>query len=124
MLGGRAAADRWCPSHIITRMVHGYVSLRNSGPSAAGRCSSVLVSVSFRGSTPISAIESLRLGARGGQGNPGPEGGVLCPEFSEAFSKQLELLVAAGTGGAQAVQFRPDPIEPAQCRLVSSTLGL
>jgi hypothetical protein len=64
------------------------------------------------------------LNGRGGQGNPCPKCGVLSPEFSDAISQQLELLLPASTGGAQAVQFRPGPIELAQCRLVSSTLGL
>jgi hypothetical protein len=82
------------------------------------------VSVSLCSSTPISAIESLGLSDRGGQGNPCPEGRVLGPEFSEAFSQQMEFLFAASSGGEQAVQFRPGPIEPAQCRLVSSALGL
>ena len=111
------------PSHIITRRVHGYVSFRNIGPHLQ-RCSSVLVSVSLCGSAPISAIESLGSSGRGGQGDPCPEGCVLGPQLGEAFSQQLELFFAASTGGAQAVQFRPDPIEPALCRLVSSTLGL
>jgi hypothetical protein len=64
------------------------------------------------------------LSDRGGQGNPCPEGGVLGPQLGEAFSQQLELFLPASTGGAQAVQFCPDPIKPALCRLVSSTLGL
>jgi hypothetical protein len=64
------------------------------------------------------------LSSWGGQGNPCPEGGVLGLQLGEAFSQQRELFLTPSTGGAQAVQFRPDPIEPAQCRLVSSTLGL
>jgi hypothetical protein len=69
-------------------------------------------------------MESLGLSGRGGQGDSCPEGCVLGPEFSEAFSQQLELLLSASTGGALAVQFCPGPIGPAQCRLVSSTFGL
>jgi hypothetical protein len=122
MWGGRAAADRGA-LHISLPGVHGYVAFRN-GVSGAGCRSSLLVAVSLCGSTPISAIESLGLSGRGGQGNPCPEGCVLGPEFSEAFSQQLEFLLAPSSGGAQAVQFRPDPIEPALCRLVSSALGL
>jgi hypothetical protein len=64
------------------------------------------------------------LSDRGGQGNSCPEGSVLGPEFGEAFSQQLELFLPASTGGAQAVQFCRGPIEPALCRLVSSTLGM
>jgi hypothetical protein len=66
----------------------------------------------------------LGLSGWGGQGDPCPEGCVLGLKFSEAFSQQLELFLATSPGGAQAVQFRSDPIEPAQCRLVSSTLVL
>ncbi len=85
---------------------------------------SVLVSVSLCGSTTISAVESLGLSGLGGQGDPCPKGCVLGPELSEAISQQLELFLAPSTGGAEAVQCRPGPIEPAQCRLVSSALGL
>jgi hypothetical protein len=82
------------------------------------------VSVSLGRSAPISTIAPLGLSGWGGQGDSCPEGCVLGPELSEAFPQQLELFFAAGTCGAQAVQFCPGPIEPALCRLVSSTLGL
>jgi hypothetical protein len=52
-------------------------------PQPADGCSSVPVSVSLCGSTPISAIESLGLSGRGGQGDPCPEGGVLGPSSAK-----------------------------------------
>jgi hypothetical protein len=126
--GSSTSPGEWCagppePSHIITRRCT--VPFRSvTGASASGRCSSVLESVSLCGSTPISAIESPGLSGRGGHRDPSPERCILGPQLGEAFSQQLELLLPASIRRALAVQFCPDPIEPAQCRLVSSTLGL
>ncbi len=82
------------------------------------------MSVSLGRSAPISTIEPLGLSGWGVQGDPCPQGCVLGPELIEGFSQQLEVFVAASDAGVQAVQFRPGPIESAQCRLVSSTLVL
>ena len=49
------------------------------------------------------------------------DGGMRYASFPQVME---ELFLAPSTGGAEAVQFCPGPIEPALCRLVSSALGL